>query len=355
MPLDGDNQLMYYRRDALSNPKWKAAFKKEFGYPLAPPQTWAQALDIAKFFNGKDWAGQGKAYGILEAYKRGGQAFWYFMSNCVAYCTADGEKGGLFFDYRNMKPLINDPGHVQALKNYVEALKYGPPGMINYDSGLVRSGFAAGQGVLAIDWDDTPIVGEIGTPGSKARGHIGSQLLPGTTTVWDFKKGKWIHLSKPNRVPWLAFGGWVGYIAKASKNIDASYAYLSFLASPSFSLKMVTGAATGMNPYRFSHFSNVNAWKHAKGPGATGYPEPDLNQYLAAMRASDESPKAVHDLRIPGAAAFQDASELATSRAAAGQASPQAALNDCASTWNKLNQQKGMAKQLSAFKASLNI
>jgi multiple sugar transport system substrate-binding protein len=348
MPLDGDNQLMYYRRDAIFNPQYRKRFKKEFGYPLRPPQTWKEALDIAKFFHGWDWGGHGKAYGIVEAYRRGGQAYWFFVSNCVAYCTAPGEKGGLFFDYRNMKPLINDPGHVQGLKNYIEALKYGPPGMINFDSGDVRTSYAAGAAVLAIDWDDTPIVGEL-TKGSKARGHIGSQLLPGTYEVWSFVKERWIRLKKPNRVPWLAFGGWVGYIPKSTTKVDAAYALLSFIASPSFSLKMVTAAGSGMNPYRYSHFRDVAAWKKV------GYPEPDLNEYLKAMEQSDLSPRAVHDLRIPGVAQFIDAAEVATSRAAARQASPQQALNEAAAAWNKVNQQKGMSKQLQLYRQSLGI
>ncbi|HKO23528.1 MAG TPA: extracellular solute-binding protein [Chloroflexota bacterium] len=349
VPIDGDNQLFYYRRDVLENPAHKAKFKKETGKQLAAPQTWDQALEIAKFFTGWDWAGDGKThYGILEAYKHGGQAYWYYLSNCVAYCTVPGEKGGLFFDYRTMKPLINDPGHVQGLKNYVQALKYGPPGMINYDSGDVRTHFAAGDAVFAIDWDDTPIVGEL-TKGSKARGKIQSQLLPGTTRVWDFKKGSWVTMSKPNRPSWLAYGGWVGYLPKTTQHADAGYAFLSFLAGPAFSLKMVTGAATGMNPYRFSHFSNVQAWKNA------GYPEPDLDSYLASMKESDLSPNAVHDLRIPGVAQFIDAAEVATAKAAAGQATLQHALGEAAATWNAVNQKKGIAKQQAAFKASLGI
>jgi len=344
IPVDGDNQLMYYRRDILSDKSLSAAYKKQFGKPLAPPTTWADFMNIARFF------GDGKhgVHGVAEAYRHGGQAFWYFMSNCVAWCTIPGEKGSLFFDPSNLKPLINDPGHVQGLKNYAEAVKYGPPGMINWDSNEVRQQFKNGATVLGIDWDDTPIIGEL-EKGTKVKGEIGTALLPGTKRVWNYKTGKWQNMPTLNRPAWLAFGGWAGTIPKTSHNVDLAYKYLSFLASPAFSLKMVTGANTGMNPYRFSHFTNVAAWKKV------GYPEPDLNLYLAAMKKSDLDPHAVQDLRMPGAASFQDAVEVGAGKAVSGQSSPKAALDGIASAWNQINSQKGTSKQLSAYRASLNI
>lgn len=344
MPVDGDNQLMYWRRDILSDKSLSKAFKKEFGKPLAPPVTWDDFMDVARFFSG----GKHGIYGVAEAYRHGGQAFWYYMSNCVAWCTIPGQKGGLFFDPKTLKPLINDPGHLQGLKNYAEAVKHGPPGMINWDSNEVRQQFANGAAVLAIDWDDTPIIGEL-QKGTKVHGKIGSAKLPGTNRVWNHEKGAWQKMAKLNRPAWLAFGGWCGTIPKTAHNVDLSYKFLSFIASPAFSLKMVTSANSGMNPYRRSQFTDVAAWKKA------GYPEPDLNMYLAAMKSSDLDPHAVQDLRMPGAAQFQDATEVGTGKAVSGQSSPQSALNGIASAWNQINNQKGHAKQLAAYRSSLNI
>lgn len=344
MPVDGDNQLSYYRRDIIENKSLSKAFQKQFGKPLAPPATWDDFMNIARFF------GDGKhgVYGVVEAYRHGGQAFWYYMSNCVSYCSYPGQKGGLFFDPSNLKPLVNDAGHLQGMKNYAEAVKYGPKGMINFDSNEVRQRFAHGEAVLGIDWDDTPIIGELQAD-SKVKGKIGSQLLPGSYKVWNYKTGKWVTMSKLNRPAWLAFGGWCGVISKTAHDIPLAYKYLSFVASPAFSLKMVTLANSGMNPYRLSHFSNKAAWVKA------GYPEPDLDAYLAAMRTSDLDPNAVHDLRLPGAATFQDDTEVAAQQVVSGQTDAQSGLNDLANKWNQVNQQKGMDKQLKAYRASLGV
>jgi multiple sugar transport system substrate-binding protein len=344
MPIDGDNQLVYWRHDIIRDKSLSKQFQKQFGKPLSPPVTWDDFMNIARFFSG----GKHGIYGVAEAYRHGGQAFWYFMSNCVAWCTVAGQKGGLFFDPSNLKPLISNPGHVEGLKNYVEAVKHGPPGMINWDSNEVRQQFKNGAAVLAIDWDDTPIIGELES-GTKVKGKISSGLLPGTHRVWNYKTGKWQQMAKANRPAWLAFGGWCGTIPKSAKNPDLSYKFLSFLTSPAFSLKMVTLANSGMNPFRYSHFTKVAAWKKA------GYPEPDLDQYLAAMKKSDLDPNAVQDLRMPGAAQFQDAVEVGTGKAVAGQSSPQKALDSVASAWNQINSQKGHDKQLKAYKASLNL
>lgn len=345
MPLDGDNQLSYWRKDIIGNKSLQREYKKKTGKTLAPPATWDDFLSIARFF------GDGKhgVYGVGEAYQHGGQAFWYYMSNCVAFCTAPGDpKGGLFFNPANLDPLVNDPGHLVGLQHYAECVHYGPPGMINWSSNDVRTQFEEGHCVLAIDWDDTPIVGEL-TPHSKVRGHIGSQLLPGTNKVWDYKKKRWIHTAKLNRPAWLAFGGWCGTIPKTSTNVNLAYKLLSLIASPAFSLKMVTGAATGMNPYRYSHFRDHAAWLKA------GYPKDDLGAYLKAMETSDLDPHAVQDLRMPGAATFQDDTEVGTGLYVSGSSGAQAALNGVASKWNTYNNNIGHARQLKAYRESLNL
>ncbi|MGH8868486.1 MAG: extracellular solute-binding protein [Actinomycetes bacterium] len=342
IPIDGDNQLCYYRTDILEDKGLSNKFQKEFGKPLAPPETWEDFMNIARFF------GDGKygVHGVVEAYRHGGQAFWYYASNCVAYCALPNLPGAMWFDPDTLEPLVNNPGHVKGMENYAEAVDYGPPGMINFDSNEVRQRFANGEAVLGIDWDDTPIIGEL-QENSKVKGKIGSQLLPGSTEVYDHKKEDWVTLPQPNRPGWLAFGGWVGVIPSSSQNKDLAYEYLSFLAGPEFSLKMVTKSNSGMNPFRLSQLTNTEPWTEV------GYPEDDLKLYLDAMRESNTDPNAVQDLRLPGAASFQDSTEVAAQQVVSGQKSAQDALDGLADQWNTLNDRKGKERQLKQYKASL--
>lgn len=56
-PLWTNCQLLIYRSDLFEDADNKAAFEAEYGYELAPPSTWEQYFDIAKFFTKDDMFG----------------------------------------------------------------------------------------------------------------------------------------------------------------------------------------------------------------------------------------------------------------------------------------------------------
>ena len=80
---DADGQVLYYRRDVLNDPENQAAFKAAVGYDLpVPPRTWQQVLDIARFFDGKNWDAHDSQpdSGIVLHLKPGEQGFYHFQS-----------------------------------------------------------------------------------------------------------------------------------------------------------------------------------------------------------------------------------------------------------------------------------
>ncbi len=121
---DGDGQVLYYRRDALANPEWRAQFKKEYGYSMpVPPKTWQQMLDISNFFNGKNWDSNDPDpdSGTVLHLKVGEQGHYHFQSLSASFAITPGPEldqyhNVYWFDPTNMKPLINSPGHVAALE-----------------------------------------------------------------------------------------------------------------------------------------------------------------------------------------------------------------------------------------------
>ena len=60
MPAWANAEIVFYRKDLFDKPEEQKAFQAKYGYPLAPPQTWQQWRDIAKFFT-RDTDGDGKA------------------------------------------------------------------------------------------------------------------------------------------------------------------------------------------------------------------------------------------------------------------------------------------------------
>src|SRR3989454_5112635 len=103
IPLDGDFQMVYYRKDLL---------QKE---GLQPPQTWDDYISIAQHFEGKDLNGDGKSdYGSCMAMKRSAQSYWMITSIAPAYLQSQGTKQGAFFSTDNMEPLMNNPAMAKA-------------------------------------------------------------------------------------------------------------------------------------------------------------------------------------------------------------------------------------------------
>ncbi|NQV82129.1 MAG: extracellular solute-binding protein [Alphaproteobacteria bacterium] len=75
-PASGMIWHQNYRKDLYENAEETAAFEAEYGYPLAPAQTWDQYIDIARFFTrsaGETLAGnvlEKDFYGNAQAYSR---------------------------------------------------------------------------------------------------------------------------------------------------------------------------------------------------------------------------------------------------------------------------------------------
>lgn len=140
LPRHSDISNLYYIRSLYEDADNQAAFEAEYGYPLTPPETWAQVSDQAKFFAdppdfygtqyvGKDEAITGRFYEMLVA--EGGQLF-----------TEDWE------------PAFNSEAGVRALNWFVDLYEANavPAGVPNYlwdDTGL---GFGSGTVALDLDW-----------------------------------------------------------------------------------------------------------------------------------------------------------------------------------------------------------
>ena len=108
---------------------------------MIPPKTWKQYLDIAEFFQRPDKG----LWGTAEAFRRGGQQFWFFFSHAAAYTNNPNYPGAMFFDPETMDAQINNPGWLKGLEEYIRASKLGPPNALNFSFGEVNAAVAGGQ------------------------------------------------------------------------------------------------------------------------------------------------------------------------------------------------------------------
>jgi multiple sugar transport system substrate-binding protein len=349
IPLDGDFHMMYYRKDIFDANGLKA------------PETWDDYLAAAKALNGKDMNGDGTPdYGSCISKKRNAQAYWFITSIAGGFIQSMGTSQGVFFDTRDMKPLVNNEAFGKALDILKDSTQYGPPNEINLDVGDTRGLFTSGRCALSLDWGDIGTLA-IDPASSKVIDKVGSSILPGSKQVLNRDTGKLEACTAatcPNAVngvnhaPFASFGGWSGGVnASADPKVkDAAYAFLSYMSAPAQSNVDVTIGKTGFNPYRTSQFQNLDNWIKA------GMSEAAAKDYLGAIQASLNSPNMILDLRIAQNQKYQQVVEdEAVSRFLAGEIDKDAAMKAIEDGWNDLNDQIGKDDQLASYKASLGV
>jgi multiple sugar transport system substrate-binding protein len=345
LPYDGDAHQIYYRRDLLTNEQYQADFKAKYGYDLpAPPTTWQQYYDIAEFFNGKEIDGQ-TIYGAGTAFKRKAQSYWTYLGVAASYAKAP-EDPGYFFDPETMEPRINNPGFVEALNMYIALSKVGPPDVVNWDVGDIRGNFPAGKLVLGIDWGDVgPLAADPNA--SVIVGKWGSAMEPGVDEYWDSLEGAWVE--EYNQAPYHAFGGWVQSVSATTKNPECAFDFAAFMGNQNMSQVLVTYPGSGVNPHFFSDLNNLDPWLEL------GMTEQEATEYLAAVRDIINSPNAVVDLRITGAAEYFDALDTQLARAVAGEVDAQTALDEVAKNWNAITDRLGRDQQKKLYRQMLGL
>jgi len=349
VPLDGDFQMVYYRKDLLEKDG------------LKPPQTWQDYISIARRYQGKDLNGDGKAdYGSCVAMRRSAQSYWMFLSVASAYLQSQGTSQGAFFNTANMQPLFSNEAAATALDVYKQISKLGPPDQLNNDVGDSRGFFVGGRCALSIDWGDIGTLA-IDKSQSAVENKVGAVILPGSSRVLDRSTGTLVDCDSKtcphavngvNHAPFAAYGGWSGAINKArpAQVKDAAFAFLSYMAAPAQSGVDVTIGKTGFNPYRTSHFTDLGPWEKA------GMSQQAARDYLGAIESSLKSPNMVLDLRIPQTAFYQQtALDTALAQFLGGELTADQTMKQITDQWNQKTDQVGRQAQLDAYKASLNV
>ena len=264
----------------------------------------------------------------------------------------------MFFDTKDMKPLVNNEAFATALKFYKDSTAYAPPDEINLDVGDTRKLFTSGQCALTLDWGDIGTLA-IDPKESTVQDKVGAVVMPGSTKVLDRATGKLVACDAKtcpyavdgvNHAPFAAFGGWSGGInAKADPKVkEAAYAFFSYMAQPKQSNEDVTIGRTGFNPYRLSQFKDMTLWKKA------GMSDKAAKDYLGAIEASLNSPNMVLDLRIPQNQKYEQVIlDTAVARFLAGELSAEDTMKSIEDGWNETTDEIGRDEQLAAYKSTL--
>lgn len=353
--VDGDTHTLAYRTDYYADQTLKDAWAAE-GHTgeWAPPTTWEQVQEQSRFLAGKKDPLTGlDAYGVVDPlnYLWGGFGFYFLADRAVAYSKVPGNPAWLF-DPEDMKPLVNNPGWVQAIQDVIDlkdtAGAY-PPDQINADPNTTAfSQFLAGTGAQVMWWgdvgsnartSDTSVVGDV----------VGFDINPGAERYYDWTTGAWVE--EANRSPNNAYIGWGVYVTNRVSGDElrrkCAWSAAAHLGGKDLSLWMVA-YPSGFQPYRNSHF-NYDEWE------AAGYDRAFIEDYLSSNADSYNHPNAANEPRIPGIFQYYSRAEDELVKGLGSGATAQQIADDIAAAWEEITDQIGRESQIELYRASLGM
>lgn len=311
IPADGDVALLYLRQDLLQDEQHRRRFREQHGVELTAPETWDDYLRLVAFFNRTE-AG---FYGALEP-RDPLTAWMYWMPR---YASQSYPNQYLFDD--QMRPLIASPAGIRATESFLRTIPYSPPGILDSgkDYSYTLPFFVTGRGFATIitlagaklfNSETSAVKGKyraVPIPGNRVDGR----LVRRTTLIY----GNNIVIPRRSRQPLLAF------------------LYAMWVTDPDVSVHAV-GVPTGFaDPYRFNHLDDPRVRQvyteevlqvlrgelRSVVPAGTGLPGDD--EYIAALN---------HNLW----------------RAARGDLSASAAMDETARAWEAITERYGRDSQI---------
>jgi multiple sugar transport system substrate-binding protein len=361
VPMDADGQVLYYRRDVLTSPDWQKQFKETVGYDLpVPPRTWQQVLDVARFFDGKNWDdGDNRPdRGMVMHLKPGEQGHYHFQSLAAAFAVgADGEAqaNSFWFDPLDMRPLINSPGHIAALELLQAMGDTGPGEQLGWRLPDAWNYFLRGKAVLTFSWGDLGALCQDTAAGSRVRGRCGTAILPGSTRHWDRVGEGWVDAAEPSPVGNTTGGSWHGVVSRLAKEREAAYAFLSLLASEPVSLFNAQHGWTGINPGFTYQFPPPAGTARLADYIKAGWDRQDAEDYLQAFHATFTAPAMLPYLRIRGTPDYWAVLDRELAAAMGRRKTAKEALDDVATEWEAITDRLGRDRQLELYRAAIGF
>jgi multiple sugar transport system substrate-binding protein len=318
---DGDQFILYYRKDIFGDPKLQKAYKAKYKSALRPPRTWDEFTQVAGFITDQLAP---KTYGTGAFRKLNGPGNHYSFYQQLA------ANNGQPFD-NDMKATINSPAGIKSLTQMIAQNKVAIPGTEQMDAVAVWTAWVQGKLAMIFSWPPTGRLSENYSqrsksfsfiPRSQIAGKVGYTLLP--TGHGEFASG------------------YCKAVTSDSKNPEAAYLLMQWMCSPKISLQRVMLPYALRDPYRLSHFNSPKyraLWPAAK-------------EYL--IQLSNGANTGILNPLIPGAADYAVSLDRACTAAYAGT-DPKKALDTAAKEWDTITKRLGTAVQRTAWQEFLKL
>lgn len=230
MPYHDGPQVFMYRTDLFDDPKEQLHFERQFKRPLAPPATWDEFLDIARFFTRPD----DELYGCVIAGMPDGH------NSVYDFCIHLWSRGGELLNDVGQPIFASESGR-EALQFYLDLIhthRVTQPDPWEYDSVASGEYYASGRAAMMWNWVGFQTVADL-PEFSAIPGRTRSTLLPGGSGP----RGKQVSL--------LVY--WVMTIATGARDPQSAWDFLRHLAIPEMDLITAESGGSGVRKSTWSN------------------------------------------------------------------------------------------------------
>jgi multiple sugar transport system substrate-binding protein len=318
--LDGDHLMLVLRKDIMDLAKddYKAKFGKECGCPQTLDE-WEQMADYFHTKKGETRWGikfHQPLYGAL-AYRSMTIAHGFFP----VYFT------GLYFD-KDMKPRINTPEGIEAIKKFASIVKYMPEDILRWLTPQLYPFWASGQAFSAMSFPSIVGYGNK-NPKSRVSGKQLSCLIPGVK-----RSGKLIR-----RSPQALGPGWS--VSRYSKHPELAYYFIQWLSGPAKGDELIADPMGFWDPLRESNLTNPAILKKFG------------KQLVETTIGNTEF--AVSLLMIRGNSEYQSVLTKNLTQVIQEKISAEKAAKQIEEGWNKITDDIGREDQIKAWRAGVEM
>jgi multiple sugar transport system substrate-binding protein len=289
LPLTCDVISLLYRTDVFA--ERTAEYQRQTGRKLAPPATWDEYLEIARFLSSETLHGN-----IIMGLKEQNYTVWSGILHGM---------GGRLVD-EQWRPTLNSPAGARSLEVFLEMFRYAPPGSERLDVEEANALFLQGCGAMYLAWPTLIWAQMQDTNLCKVAGKVAAAIIPG---------------GRPQLSAW-SLG-----INRACRDPEAAFAWICFLVNETNSRRMLLDYGKGS--------PSGSTYREAECRSKLFYLDPTLQ----ALEGS------VPRFRIPASQELCDYLDTQISEAIAGRVTPQAALDRTAAKWRIILEEAGHSKR----------
>jgi ABC-type glycerol-3-phosphate transport system substrate-binding protein len=237
-----------------------------------------------------------------------------------------------FMELGSLRPLIAEPPFEKALSALVADQRHALPEAIHWTPMEVMQAVKEGKAQLGLGVIPSRVGDDSGTSA------WGYSSLPGSLEVYQFTDRKWSTREKVESVPVVGMAGHSAGVVTGTRRQKVAWSVLVQLTGKRWGTDICREGAFA-SPFRISQAGAPAGWLQAD------LDDELVNQYGASIRQMLSGSAVLIFPRIPGTDRYMAALDAAVLAAVRGEATPQVALSQAASEWDRITDELGRPRQ----------